>query len=99
MKKILLPDYRYVIIDEAQNLEKAARKCFGHKLEYNTVKYLLGRLGTLDKQQLFARLEKMIQGRALVPALKANKLDYTITELDAEIDDFYMLLSKIIDSP
>ena len=92
----LLPDYRYVIIDEAQHLEKAARKCFGNKLEYNTVKYLLGRLGTLDKQQLFAQLEKMIQGRALVPALKANKLDYTITELDAEIDDFYMLLSKVL---
>ena len=36
----LLPDYRYVIIDEAQRLEKAARKCFGNKLEYNTVKCL-----------------------------------------------------------
>ena len=58
-----------------------------------------GRLGTLDKQQLFAQLEKMIQVRALVPALKANKLDYTITELDAEIDDFYHVVKQGFDSP
>src|SRR5690606_274058 len=29
----ILPEYKYVVIDEAHNLEKAARSCFGKKVE------------------------------------------------------------------
>ena len=95
-EKSLLPDYHFVIIDEAHNFGKAARKCFGQKFEYNAFKFMIGRLGSLDKKHLLFKLDKMIKQRELTPNIHSLDLDRTITELDAEIDDFFMLISKMI---
>lgn len=91
----LLPDYHYAVIDEAHQLEQAARKGFGNELEYNALKYLIGRLGTFEKRQLFFRLEQMIEGRGIASELHSFELESTIYEMEAEIDDLFMLLSKV----
>ncbi|MBS4222178.1 ATP-dependent DNA helicase DinG [Lederbergia citrea] len=92
----VLPEYQYVIIDEAHHFERAARKCFGKKIEYNSLKFWIGRLGTLDKKLLFSRLEKMIESKGLSPSIHSFELDKAIIHLDEEIDDLFMLLSKIV---
>ncbi|MBS4217331.1 ATP-dependent DNA helicase DinG [Bacillus sp. FJAT-49711] len=92
----ILPDYHYVVIDEAHNLEKAARNCFGKKLEYNTLKFRIGRLGTLEKNQLFSKIENLLQKKGLTPSFHAFELDQVISQLDLEIDDLFVMLGKKI---
>ncbi|MCR2820213.1 ATP-dependent DNA helicase DinG [Lederbergia panacisoli] len=92
----ILPDYQYVVIDEAHNLEKAARNCFGKKLEYNTLKFSIGRLGTLEKNQLFSKIENLLREKGFTPSFHAFELDQIISQLDLEIDDLFIMLGKKI---
>ncbi|MBS4194476.1 ATP-dependent DNA helicase DinG [Lederbergia citri] len=88
----ILPEYKYAVIDEAHNLEKAARSCFGKKLEYNSIKFWIGRLGTLEKSQLFNKLEKLLDKKGLSPSLHSFEMDHIISQLDLEIDDLFNMI-------
>ncbi len=92
----LLPDSQFIIIDEAHNFIKAASKSLGKKLEYNAFKFLINNIGTFDKNQLFAKIEQIIQHHNIVPKVSTSQFDNLILRLDAEVDDFFMLLSKWI---
>ncbi|MBS4199481.1 ATP-dependent DNA helicase DinG [Bacillus sp. FJAT-49732] len=92
----ILPDYHYVVIDEAHNLEKAASNCFGKKLEYNGLKFWIGRLGTLDKNHIFNKLEKLLEKKGLSPSLHPFELEQLIIQLEMEIDDLFNMLGKKI---
>ncbi|WP_062104828.1 ATP-dependent DNA helicase DinG [Bacillus niameyensis] len=90
----ILPEYHYIIVDEAHHLERAARKSFGKKLEYTLMKYWLGRVGSLEKGLLFSKLEFLINKKKLVPAILSEKIEQAIINLDDEIDDLYTQLSR-----
>jgi len=92
----ILPHYQYMIIDEAHNFEKAARKCFGKKLEYNSVKFWLGRLGSLEKKQLLYKFEELIVQRKLKPKIPSEKIENALSQLEVELDDFFLILGKLL---
>ncbi|MCJ8006651.1 ATP-dependent DNA helicase DinG [Lederbergia wuyishanensis] len=90
----ILPDYQYIVIDEAHNLEKTARNCFGKKLEYNGLKFWIGRLGTLEKNNLFSKLEKLLNDKELSSSLHPLELEHIIIQLDLEIDELFNMIGK-----
>jgi len=92
----ILPDYRYCIIDEAHHLEKTARNSFGHKVEYHLCKWLIGRLGTLEKAGLFFKLENLLGELEISPSTHSFELDHTISDMETELDDLFMLLSGFL---
>lgn len=94
-EKEFLPKQKFIIIDEAHHLENAARHSFSKKLKYQAVKFLLGRLGNLDKNALFAKLERILDIHGIVPSIHKLEVDLAITNLDSEIDDFFSLLSRL----
>ncbi|MBS4209790.1 ATP-dependent DNA helicase DinG [Bacillus sp. FJAT-50079] len=95
-EKGLLPEANFIIVDEAHNFIQAARKSYGKKIEFHSVKYILGKLGTLENRQMFSRFEQMIQQKGLETTIYPGQLDQYISQFDAEIDDFFMLLSRLI---
>ncbi|MBP1914608.1 ATP-dependent DNA helicase DinG [Lederbergia galactosidilyticus] len=95
-EKDILPNYQYVIIDEAHHLERTARKCFGEKLEYNSVKYWIGRLGTMEKNFFFKTLETLIKNKNLKPTTHSTELEEAFLYMDEELDILYAQLSKLL---
>ncbi len=95
-EKQILPNYQYVIIDEAHHLERTARKSFGEKLEYNSVKYWIGRLGTLEKDFFFKTLESLIKNKKLTPTTHSMELEQVILQMDEELDILYAQLGKLL---
>ncbi|MFK4997775.1 hypothetical protein ACI2OX_10900 [Bacillus sp. N9] len=66
------------------------------KIEFHTVKYVLGKLGTFENRQLFSRFEQMIQQKGLKTTVHSGQLNQYIVQFDGEIDDFFMLISRLI---
>lgn len=95
-EKEILPNYQYVIIDEAHHLESTARKSFGEKLEYNSMKYWIGRLGTLEKDFFFKTLESLIKNKKLTPTILSMELEQAILQMDEELDILYVQLGKLL---
>src|SRR5690606_958293 len=57
-------------------------------------KFLLGRLGNLDKNALFAKLERLLDKHGLVPSVHSFEMDMTIMNLESEVDDFFSLIGQ-----
>ncbi|MCJ7839484.1 ATP-dependent DNA helicase DinG [Lederbergia sp. NSJ-179] len=94
--KEILPDYQYVIIDEAHHLEKTARRGFGKKLEYNLLKFWIGRLGTMEKDLFLKNLDLLIKKKKLSPTILSLEVDEAIQQMEEELDVLYVQLSKLL---
>ncbi|VEF47994.1 DnaQ family exonuclease/DinG family helicase [Bacillus freudenreichii] len=92
----VLPPSSHVIIDEAHHLEKAVRMKLGQQLEYNTVKYMLGKLGTSEKKKRFYKLDRCMAKSSSVPGIQTYLMDRAIADLDIETDDLFILIGQFL---
>lgn len=91
----ILHKSNYVIIDEAHHLEKATRKRFGTYLQYHFIKFLLGKIGTIEKRKLLYRLDQSIKHIDCSPTLFPFEIEKVIGEFDDETNDLFNLLAQI----
>ncbi|RDI43020.1 ATP-dependent DNA helicase DinG [Falsibacillus pallidus] len=92
----LLPQYDFLVIDEAHHLEKAAKNHSGISLDYIGLKFLIGQLGTSERKQLFSKLESVLQKLSISPAVHAFEIDHHLSNLDQDLDDLFSVLSQIV---
>lgn len=89
-----LPEYRYVILDEGHQFEKAAGKFFGLSLDYMAVRLLLNQLGQYEQFQLLSKFEAIVskfvaaQHSSLMHPFELNQL---IIDLGYESEEMFKL--------
>jgi ATP-dependent DNA helicase DinG len=77
----VLPGYKYVIIDEAQNMENAATEHIGISISKFAVRYLLDSLCSRDRKRgLFATLGLSTLGELVDSARSKNDIFFSILE-------------------
>lgn len=89
-----LPKYEYAILDEGHQFEKAAGKYFGQSLDYLAVRLVLNQLGQYDQNQLFYKLEMLLNhnnsdlGNSRLHTFEINQL---ISDLVYETEELFKL--------
>jgi len=78
----ILPDYKYIIIDEAHNIEHVAEEHFGINISNHTIRYLLGRLYNPRTH------------RGLLVYINANKAVDIVGQITNEAKNFFTQVSK-----
>lgn len=89
-----LPNYDYAVLDEGHQFEKAAGKYFGKSLDYLAVRLVLNQLGLYDQNQLFYKLETLLNnnngdlGSSRLHTFQINQL---ISDLVYETEELFKL--------
>ncbi|GLB57964.1 ATP-dependent DNA helicase DinG [Cytobacillus sp. NCCP-133] len=89
-----LPDFSHVVIDEGHHFVKASGKHFGQKLDYLTVRLLLGQIGLFEQKQLFHKLEKLAEEKAenVDHSIHSFELNQLISEILHEMDELFKVI-------
>ncbi|NRD80546.1 ATP-dependent DNA helicase DinG [Bacillus sp. BRMEA1] len=90
----IIPDFKYVIIDEAHHLEKTATHFFGFSLDYLSVRMLLGQFGLYEQKQLFYEMEQLLDQ---ITGARENfphyfELNQLISNIMFEMDELFKLM-------
>jgi ATP-dependent DNA helicase DinG len=90
----VLPEYQYVIIDEGHHFEKAAGKHFGQKLDYLSIRLLLGKIGLLESKQLYFQMESLLKRlKKLDPTMSIPKEnEHLMPDLFYCMDEFFRMV-------
>ncbi len=91
----VLQESNYVIIDEAHHFEKAARKRLGASLQYQFIKFLLGKIGMVEKGRLLFKLDQKLQQMKREPTMFSFEVEKKMMQLDDETDDLFGLLGQL----
>ncbi|MEI5907221.1 ATP-dependent DNA helicase DinG [Bacillus spongiae] len=91
-----LPEYDYLIIDEAHHLEGVARRYLGRSLDFLSARFLMGQLGTLEQKQLFYKLDQLIHRHALSIPYHPFEVDSLIGNSFEELYEFFQLLGEVL---
>ncbi|WLR56573.1 ATP-dependent DNA helicase DinG [Mesobacillus subterraneus] len=88
-----LPNYDYAVLDEGHQFEKAAGKYFGKSLDYLAVRLVLNQLGLYEQNQLFYKLETLINniGYAGNSRLHTFEINQLISDLVYETEELFKL--------
>lgn len=100
-KQPLLPEYRYCVVDEGHNFEKAVREHSGHSLSNLKMRRIIKQFGIFEQKQYFRQLLQKEGYEKIPKTLKANNL---VLDLSFEIEQFFNIVSiaarkKAIKSP
>ncbi|WP_026581092.1 ATP-dependent DNA helicase DinG [Bacillus sp. J33] len=90
----ILPEFSHVVIDEGHHFVKASGKHFGQKLDYLTVRLLLGQIGLFEQKQLFYKLEKLVEEKAGSPdhSIHSFEINQLIADLLHEMDELFKII-------
>ncbi|MBT2639075.1 MULTISPECIES: ATP-dependent DNA helicase DinG [unclassified Bacillus (in: firmicutes)] len=89
-----LPNYDYAVLDEGHQFEKAAGKYFGKSLDYLAVRLVLNQLGLYDQNQLFYKLETLLNhnnGDFNSGRLHSFEINQLISDLVYETEELFKL--------
>ncbi|MBS8264661.1 ATP-dependent helicase DinG [Mesobacillus boroniphilus] len=88
-----LPNYDYAVLDEGHQFEKAAGKYFGKSLDYLAVRLVLNQLGLYDQNQLFYKLEMLLNNNNadLGSRLHTFEINQLISDLVYETEELFKL--------
>ncbi|MBM4762096.1 ATP-dependent DNA helicase DinG [Bacillus sp. B15-48] len=89
-----IPEYEYVVLDEAHHFERTAGKSFGKKFNYVSIRVLLNQLAQIVQGQFFQKIEKLVSNTNKNVLLKCsiNQLNQLIHDLQFEMDQLFMSL-------
>ncbi|WP_335869688.1 ATP-dependent DNA helicase DinG [Bacillus sp. 2205SS5-2] len=92
----ILPKYQYLVLDEAHHVESVARRYLGSSVDFISVRFLMGQLGTLEQKQLFYKLDELIHRHALAVPYNPFELDSLIGESFENIHELFQLLGQTV---
>lgn len=95
-EKALLPSYKYVVIDEGHHFEKTAGKYFGVSINYQSLRFMLGKLGQYDQGQLFYKLEKLLASWNVQGESHLFEVNQMIGELYFEMDYLFKIITSYV---
>lgn len=93
--KSIIPDYKYVVLDEAHHFHKVAGKHFGFALDYLSVRILLNQIGSYDQKQLFYQLEQLCQFVKLQPSSHQFEVNQLMSELLFTSEQLFSIIAAI----
>jgi len=94
-KENLLPEYEHMIIDEAHHFENATTTFFGHRLEYNHLRFLISRLGTFENDYLLSKIFKILL-KYHGPLKEKAITDEMVVTFAQETDDLFRISSQMV---
>lgn len=94
----ILPDFDYLIIDEAHQFERDVARYFGNSLSFQQIKFLLGRIGTREQPRLLKHLITMNQRHQLQFPITSEDLERGVQEFSDKIDEFFQFSYSLMQS-
>lgn len=91
----LLPPYDYLIIDEAHHFENAGTNFFGHRFEYNHIRFLISRFGTLDSDYLLSKIKRILLKHS-TSIQEEDISDKQLLQFAEEADELFRICSNIV---
>ncbi|WP_166805740.1 ATP-dependent DNA helicase DinG [Jeotgalibacillus sp. R-1-5s-1] len=79
----LLPDYHYLMIDEAHHLEEVSRKQWGVQLDFMKIKFAIGQLSPSSGDSIYTRLQAAARKAGVSIAKAEVEFDRLNEEADA----------------
>ncbi|HWO95500.1 MAG TPA: ATP-dependent DNA helicase DinG [Bacillus sp. (in: firmicutes)] len=92
----LLPDYDNVIMDEAHHIAGIAGEQFGVQIDYFQINALFSRIGTLEKDGLFANVKEIVEKTALSTVPGIHQLHLILKELQTELDALFRFIHAFV---
>jgi ATP-dependent DNA helicase DinG len=92
---VILPEFSHVVIDEGHHFVKASGKHFGNKLDYLSVRLMLGQIGLFEQKQLYYKLEKLVEEKAAAPddVMHSFEINQTIADIIHEMDELFRVIA------
>ncbi|WP_409301341.1 ATP-dependent DNA helicase DinG [Peribacillus sp. SCS-155] len=94
----IIPKSGYLVLDEAHQLERAAARSMGAKMDYISVKTLFNRIGTYEQKLMLYRIEKICRERKLDDGLNIKSIERSISDFHYEFEQFFYLLAAKADA-
>lgn len=94
-ENVILPEFSHVVIDEGHHFVKASGKHFGNKLDYLSVRLMLGQIGLFEQKQLYYKLEKLVEDKAETPDdfMHSFEINQIIAEIIHEMDELFRVIA------
>ncbi|KON87262.1 ATP-dependent DNA helicase DinG [Sporosarcina globispora] len=91
----ILPEFSHVVIDEGHHFVKASGKHFGNKLDYLSVRLMLGQIGLFEQKQLYYKLEKLVEEKAEAPDefMHSFEVNQIIADIIHEMDELFRVIA------
>jgi ATP-dependent DNA helicase DinG len=91
----ILPLYQEIIIDEGHHFEETVSDYLGRYLDYISISFTLGRIGTISEGGLLSRLSKHIQRNSSLKSSLTSLQEKSIY-LKEEFDDLFRMLRTYV---
>jgi ATP-dependent DNA helicase DinG len=91
----ILPEFSHVVIDEGHHFVKASGKHFGNKLDYLSVRLMLGQIGMIEQKQLYYKLEKLVEEKAGTrdDFMHSFEVNQVIADILHEMDELFKVVA------
>lgn len=94
-ENVILPEFSHVVIDEGHHFVRASGKHFGNKLDYLSVRLMLGQIGLFEQKQLYYKLEKLVEEKAETPddCMNSFEINQIIADIIHEMDELFRVIA------
>lgn len=91
----LIPEFEYLVIDEAHHLEKAASTHFGNRIDYIKIHGLLTQMGSLEHNDILAKVNKIFSSVGIEKNLVVN-VDEQLKNLKVSVDELFRMIHSYV---
>lgn len=95
-RDVALPEFDYLIIDEAHQFERDVARYFGNTMSFQKLKFLLGRIGSREQPRILWQLFALNKKRKLHFTLSSEQLEERLYDFSEKIDEFFQLASSLM---
>ncbi|MFX3630727.1 MAG: ATP-dependent DNA helicase DinG [Ectobacillus sp.] len=92
----LLSDYEYVVLDEGHHIEEVASQTLGAQFSCLHFQMLLSRFGTLETQDVLAKLYETMQDYHCASVRSFKEMNKLLKELKFESDELFRMLRSFL---
>ncbi|MFO1444637.1 ATP-dependent DNA helicase DinG [Bacillus sp. Bva_UNVM-123] len=91
----ILPDYKYIVIDEGHHFGQVASKHFGYTFDYLKIRYQLSQIGFMEQKHLLFKLEQIVEKLNLddLDLLHSFEVNQMLIQLDFELAELFKIIS------
>ena len=92
-----LPNFEYLVIDEAHQFERSVARYFGNEISYQQLKFLLGRVGSRQQPRLFQQLIALRKKHQLYFPMTSAELERLLDDFSNHVDEFFQLAYSLME--